>query len=1002
MPAQAQYGGGTGEPNDPYQIATPGDLMLLGDSPDDYDKHFILTADIDLDPNLPGRRVFDRAVIAPDTNDLEGGYQGVPFTGVFDGSRHAIPHLTIEGESYLGLFGRLDDGAKVSNVNMEAVDVDGTGDHVGGLVGYNRGKGTISNCYSTGTVSGNERVGGLVGGNHGTITNCCSAGTVCGVSDVGGLAGWNYGTVSNCYSTGTVSGNERVGGLVGGNGGSITTSYSTGMVTGNEDVGGLVGSGGGVVLHSVWDMESSGLSGSAHGVGLTTAEMMDPDILGLNGFARDRNWVLDAGRDYPRLAWEGTAGQIIPEPIIDWFDGQGTDQEPYRIDTADQLILLSRAGVLWDKHFILGADINLDPNLPGRRVFSQAVIQGFSGVFDGNGHVISHLTIVGGSYLGLFGQTGSEAVVFDLGLQEVEVNGTGGNVGGLVGNNHHGNISNSYSTGTVSGENKVGGLLGYNYRGTITTSYSTGTVTGNYYVGGLVGCGVTGNITGSYSTSSVTGNENVGGLVGWNVEVGSVSNSCSTGTVSGIHNVGGLVGFNQYVGSVYASYSTATVTGHNNVGGLVGNNVQSQVSKSYSTGTVTGESSVGGLVGHNGRSGIRNSYSTGTVSGNKDVGGLVGNHRTGDTFTSFWDVETSGQSSSAGGVGLTTAEMMDPYMLGLNGFANDPNWVLDAGRDYPRLAWEGTPGQIIPEPIIDWLDGQGTDQEPYRIDIADQLILLSRAGVLWDKHFILGADINLDPNLPGRQVFSRAVIPVFSGVFDGNGHTISHLTIRSGNHNCLGLFGKTGKISNLGLEAVDVNGTSYVGGLVGFSSSSISNCHSTGSITGIDYVGGLVGYYASGISGGSISNISNCHSTGSITGIDHVGGLVGHNSGSIVASYSVGTVSGEIDVGGFVGNNNGSITMSYSTGSVIGYEDVGGLVGRNYKGSITSSFWDMETSGQTTSAGGLGLTTVEMQTASTFLEAGWDFEDETANGTEDIWWILEGQDYPRLSWEGLE
>jgi hypothetical protein len=57
------------------------------------------------------------------------------------------------------------------------------------------------------------------------------------------------------------------------------------------------------------------------------------------------------------------------------------------------------------------------------------------------------------------------------------------------------------------------------------------------------------------------------------------------------------------------------------------------------------------------------------------------------------------------------------------------------------------------------------------------------------------------------------------------------------------------------------------------------------------------------------------------------------------------------------------------------------------------------TSGQITSAGGTGMTTSEMQTPNTFIEAGWDFVDETANGTEDIWWILEGQDYPRLWWE---
>jgi hypothetical protein len=74
-------------------------------------------------------------------------------------------------------------------------------------------------------------------------------------------------------------------------------------------------------------------------------------------------------------------------------------------------------------------------------------------------------------------------------------------------------------------------------------------------------------------------------------------------------------------------------------------------------------------------------------------------------------------------------------------------------------------------------------------------------------------------------------------------------------------------------------------------------------------------------------------------------------------------------------------------------------VGDNWNDSITLSFWDREASGQTTSDGGTGKTTAEMQTAKTFLDAGWDFVDETANGTEDIWWILEGQDYPRLWWE---
>jgi hypothetical protein len=103
-----------------------------------------------------------------------------------------------------------------------------------------------------------------------------------------------------------------------------------------------------------------------------------------------------------------------------------------------------------------------------------------------------------------------------------------------------------------------------------------------------------------------------------------------------------------------------------------------------------------------------------------------------------------------------------------------------------------------------------------------------------------------------------------------------------------------------------------------------------------------------------------------------------------------------------VGENWHEITNCYSIGRVIGNEYSGGLVGHDKDWvsiSVNNSVWDIITSGQLISAGGEGKTTAEMQTASTFLDAGWDFVDETVNGTQDIWWILEGQDYPRLWWE---
>ena len=90
----------------------------------------------------------------------------------------------------------------------------------------------------------------------------------------------------------------------------------------------------------------------------------------------------------------------------------------------------------------------------------------------------------------------------------------------------------------------------------------------------------------------------------------------------------------------------------------------------------------------------------------------------------------------------------------------------------------------------------------------------------------------------------------------------------------------------------------------------------------------------------------------------------------------------------------------YSTGFVNGEKGyVGGLIGDNLNGHVEASFWDIQTSGKTTSAGGIGKTTGQMHRIGTYLQEGWDFVNETENGMEDIWWIDEGNDYPRLWWE---
>ena len=157
-------------------------------------------------------------------------------------------------------------------------------------------------------------------------------------------------------------------------------------------------------------------------------------------------------------------------------------------------------------------------------------------------------------------------------------------------------------------------------------------------------------------------------------------------------------------------------------------------------------------------------------------------------------------------------------------------------------------------------------------------------------------------------------------------------------------------------------------------------------------VGGLVG--------NNDGLIMECYAATTVVGESRVAGLVGTNGGVMMNCYSTTTVVGESTVGGLVGYDGGTILNCYAAGRVEGSGHTGGLIaslGRT--DPAIGGFWDIQTSGQDSSAAGIGLTTNEMMSAATFLEAGWDFVGETANGTEDIWWIDKGQDYPHLWWE---
>ncbi|MCP4454606.1 MAG: hypothetical protein GY809_24370 [Planctomycetes bacterium] len=944
----------------------------------------------------------------------------------WDAVTHCYSSSSVVGNEHVGGLMGLNGGDTIGCFTTGSTE---GGNSVGGLVGWNWG--TIVNCYSLDNVSGNDKVGGLVGDNGGLVAVCYTTSRVSGHDHVGGLVGDNDDAVFNCYAWANVSGHGDVGGLVGicGGWGVITNSYSTSSVQGSEQVGGLVGANdNGRVYHSFWDTQASAQSGSDGGIGKTALQMQDPSTFMNAGWdfvdAPDGPhdiWAEPPGGGHPILWW-----QLSLLPALPTFSGgMGTADDPYLISTVQDLNRIGDNPRLMKAHFRLLDDIDLtgvDLFIIGSRSYP------YTGIFDGNGHTISNFsyTSTDTDNVGLFGCIkGENAQIKDLGVIDPKVE-AGNDVGALVGSMETGTITHCYvQGGTVSGGRKVGGLAGSSYDGTISACRSSASVSGDRRcTGGLIGenssqlfnCSATGN---------VLGDSCVGGLVGENIAYTEgilIENCRATGSVEGHISVGGLVGGTYWstirnccaTGDVTATRTWYTVSSAG-AGGLVGSNLSGTIQGCYSVGGVAGYNNVGGLVGinsyHYSPAGtIIDCYSTGYVTGTTNVGGMLGKNRSssGLVFNSFWDVQTSGLTISDGGTGKTTAEMQMADTF--SGWACDSVWTIDEGVGYPRLFWEDMPGEPMARPSYG--GGRGTETDPYLIYTAEHLNRIGLIPCDWDKHFKLMADIDLSHldadefNIIGywRDWDSPDNRP-FCGVFDGSGYTIVNFSYMSTGRHSIALFGyvddPNAEIRNLGLINPTVDAYRNAGSLVGrLHNGTVIACYAEGAnVTGDDDVGGLVGTNS--------GTLTNCYATGNVSGDNNVGGLVG-SSTMLRGCYATGSIQGDEYVGGLVGSAN-TLTNCYATSSVFGNEYVGGLAG-NSRGSISNCFWDIQPSGRTNMCGSygenatgcddsFGLTTAEMQDINTYLNAGWDFIGETTNGTEDIWRILEGQDYPRLWWE---
>ena len=329
------------------------------------------------------------------------------FCGVFNGDGYAVRGIYINTqESYQGLFGYSYSGSIIANLGVAESYIYGD-TCVGGVVGGNNG--TVTNCYNTGSVTGSNGVGGVIGGSNSSITDCYNTGSVTGRLDVGGVAGYNSSSITDCYNTGSVTGSNGVGGVIGGSNSSITDCYNTGSVTGSNSVGGVAGSNSGF-----------GTVTNCYNTGSVTGKNKVGGVAGYN--------------DY----------------IVTGCYNEGS--------------------------------------------------------------------VTGEEYVG--GVVGKNGVTVTGCYNEGSVTGEE-YVGGVVGENDV-TVTGCYNTGSVTGERVVGGVVGYSRSAydrstTVANCYNTGIVNGNErVVGGVVGYNEGGTVTDCYNEGSITGGNGVGGVVSEN------------------------------------------------------------------------------------------------------------------------------------------------------------------------------------------------------------------------------------------------------------------------------------------------------------------------------------------------------------------------------------------------------------------------------------------------------------------------------------------------------
>ncbi len=510
-----------------------------------------------------------------------------------------------------------------------------------------------------------------------------------------------------------------------------------------------------------------------------------------------------------------------------YASGDGSQESPYQISTADQLTYLAtqvNAGTSYtDTYFKVTTDIDLNSEAWAPIGSSS---NPFSGTFDGDGNTISNLSITGSNdYQGLFGYI-SDATIENVNVQG-SVSGTSC-IGGVVGLNYatsgqKGLVTNCSFTGSVNGDYNVGGIVGNNESpdGTVTVSYCTnnGTVTGTgNNVGGIVGFNTTDSndtaiVTYCTNTGNVTGDINVGGIVG--------SSSTESGTVQVTNNVA----------------TCATVTGNTNVGRIVGFNYGTNATLSGNTASASME------IGTSGSEAVVTS----------DTGG--------DTI--------HGENIDESAISISTAAEL--AKIGTDGaYPFSGSYILTQDINLNNQAW--TPIGNSTTNFTGTFDGGGYTISGLNVagGTSDDSGTSNYQGLFGYVSGGTVKNLNVSGTVTGYQYVGGVVGENYNGTVDN----CSFSGTVTGYRYVGGVVGNsyTSSVSSC-YNTGDVNGSDYVGGVVGRSncadensSATVTNCYNTGAVTATSIVGGVVGYNFAQVKSTASVIVSNCYNTGTVSG----------------------------------------------------------------------------------------------------------------------------------------